>query len=93
MTSKITTHTSVWIAQDTMESRLISQILAHRFSHGTLDSVMALLILKQSTHLYACVLLLILIVIPNYLHNILECFCNLFICCISYNCVFESHEL
>ena len=38
-------HTSVWIAQDTTESRVprlnvhTNQILAHTFSHGTLDSV------------------------------------------------------
>ena len=37
---------SVWIAQDTTESRVprlnvhTNQILAHTFSHGTLDSVL-----------------------------------------------------
>ena len=42
-----TTHTSVWIAQDTTESRVprlnvhTNQILAHTFSHGTLDSVVS----------------------------------------------------
>ena len=42
-----TTHTSVWIAQDTTESRVPrlnvhnNQILAHTFSHGTLDSVVS----------------------------------------------------
>ena len=40
-------HTSVWIAQDTTESRVprlnvhTNQILAHTFSHGTLDSVVS----------------------------------------------------
>ena len=40
-------YTSVWIAQDTTESRVprlnvhINQILAHTFSHGTLDSVVS----------------------------------------------------
>ena len=39
--------TSVWITQDTMESRVprlnvhTNQILAHIFSHGTLDSVVS----------------------------------------------------
>ena len=44
-----TTYKSVWIAQDTMESRVprlnvhTNQILVHTlFSHGTLDSVVAL---------------------------------------------------
>ena len=49
MASKIskTTHTSVWIAQDTTESRVprlnvhTNQILAHTFSLGTLDSVVS----------------------------------------------------
>ena len=42
-----TTHTSVWIAQDTTESRVprlnvhTNQILAHTFSLGTLDSVVS----------------------------------------------------
>ena len=42
-----TTHTSVWIAQDTTESRVprlnvhTNQILAHTLSHGTLDSVVS----------------------------------------------------
>ena len=41
------THTSVWIAQDTTESRVSRlnvhtyQILAHTFSHGTLDSIVS----------------------------------------------------
>ena len=43
--SKKYTHTSVWITQDTMDSREprlnvhASQILAHTFSHDTLDSI------------------------------------------------------
>ena len=49
MASKIskTTHTSVWIAQDKTKSRVprvnvhTNQILAHTFSHGTLDSVVS----------------------------------------------------
>ena len=49
MASKIskTTHTSVWIAQDTTESRVprlnvhTNQILGHTFSRGTLDSVVS----------------------------------------------------
>ena len=42
-----TTHTSVWFAQDTMESRVprlnvhTNQILVHTFSHDTLDSVVS----------------------------------------------------
>ena len=42
-----TTHTSVWITQDTTESRVprlnvyTNQILAHTFSRGTLDSVLS----------------------------------------------------
>ena len=45
MKSAKTTHTSVWIAQDKAESRVprlnvhTNQILAHTFSHGTLDSI------------------------------------------------------
>ena len=54
MVREISTHTSVWIAQDTTESRVprlnvhTNQILVHTFSHGTLDS----LCLEKSTHLY-----------------------------------------
>ena len=49
MASKIskTARTSVWITQDTTESRVprlnvhIDQILARTFSHGTFDSVVS----------------------------------------------------
>ena len=49
MSSEIskTTHTSVWIAQDITDPRVprlnvhTNQILAHTFSHGTLDSVVS----------------------------------------------------
>ena len=46
---------TVWIAQDTMESRVprlnvhTNQILAHTFSHGTLDSVVSLVIALATT--------------------------------------------
>ena len=45
--SKNYTYISVWNAQDTTESRVprlnvhTNQILAHTFSHGTLDSVVS----------------------------------------------------
>ena len=88
MASKIskTTHTSVWIAQDTTESRVPrlnvhpNLILAH-----TLILVMAsliLLCLERSTHLYVYFLLTSLAIPSNIT------FWNLlFGRCISYNCV------
>ena len=51
-----TTHTSVWIAQETTESRVsrlnvhTNQILAHTFSHGTFDFVVS-----RAIHTLVCV--------------------------------------
>ena len=56
MKSAKTTHTNVWIAQDTMESRVpmlnvhTNQILAHTFSHVTLDSVVSRVIHTPACH-------------------------------------------
>ena len=73
MKSAKTTHTSVWIAQDTTESRMprlnvhTNQILAHTFSHGTLDSVVSLAI-----HTLVCVVLVFLLHVLLSLNNVLN---------------------
>ena len=64
------------------------QILAHTFSHGTLDSVVSLAI-----HTLVCVVIADF-ACPSYQLTILEMFLYLvhllFGRCISYNCVFSS---
>ena len=94
MKSAKTTHTSVCITQDTTESRVprlnvrTNQILAHTFSHGTLDSVVS-----WAIHTLVCVVLQISLAIPTNI-TFWKCFCILFIYFfgryISYNCVFSS---
>ena len=74
MKSAKTTCTSVWIAQDTIESRVprlnvhTNQILAHTFSHGTLDFVVSCAI-----HTLVCVVFADF-TCHFYQHNILEMF-------------------